>query len=76
MDAEEGRVVHRMRHPNKLAVVVAVQNVLVAACLLATLYVYWDVPKVSELLLTLSNWKYSWICFETIFCLRLRTCVY
>ncbi|XP_026200659.1 uncharacterized protein LOC113151989 [Anabas testudineus] len=45
MDAERGRVVHRERRARKLAVVVAVQNVLVAACLLATLYVYWDAQK-------------------------------
>ena len=49
-DAEGGRVVHRDRRAGKLAVVVAVQNVLVAACLLVTLYVYWNVQKqVSEL---------------------------
>lgn len=45
MDVERGRVVHRERRARKLAVVVAVQNMLVAACLLVTLYVYWDVQK-------------------------------
>lgn len=48
MDAEGGRVVHRERRARKLAVVVAVQNVLVAACLLVTLYVFWGV-QVSRL---------------------------
>ncbi|XP_056234562.1 uncharacterized protein LOC130170890 [Seriola aureovittata] len=43
MDAEGGRVVHREWRARKLAVVVAVQNVLVAACLFITLYVYWGV---------------------------------
>ena len=43
MDAEGGRVVHRSRRAaGKLAVVVAVQNLLVVACLLATYYVYQD----------------------------------
>ncbi|XP_042273612.1 uncharacterized protein LOC121901046 [Thunnus maccoyii] len=42
MDAEGGRVVHRDRRAGQLAVVVAVQNVLVAACLLVTLFVYWE----------------------------------
>lgn len=42
MDAERGRVVRRSeRRAGKLAVVVAVQSALVAACLLVTLYVYW-----------------------------------
>ncbi|GLD46296.1 uncharacterized protein AKAME5_002700900 [Lates japonicus] len=41
MDAEGGRVVHREWRARKFAVIVAVQNVLVAACLVVTLYVYW-----------------------------------
>ncbi len=48
MDADGGRGVrgvHRDRRTRKLAAVVAVQNVLVAACLLVTLYVYWDVQR-------------------------------
>lgn len=45
MDVEGGRVVHREKRARKLAVVVAVQNMLVAACLLVTLYVYWDVQE-------------------------------
>ncbi|KAI3368318.1 hypothetical protein L3Q82_008031 [Scortum barcoo] len=40
MDAEGGRRIHGDRRSRKLAVVIAVQNVLVAACLLVTLYVY------------------------------------
>ncbi|KAF3691136.1 hypothetical protein EXN66_Car006810 [Channa argus] len=43
MDAEGGRVVHRERRARKLAVVVALQNVMVIGCLLITLYVYWGV---------------------------------
>ncbi|KAK9519225.1 hypothetical protein VZT92_021966 [Zoarces viviparus] len=43
MDADGGRAVHRERRTRKLAVVVAVQNVLVTACLVVTLYVCWDV---------------------------------
>lgn len=45
MDAEGGRVVQRNKRAGKLALVVVVQNMLVAACLLVTLYVYWDVRK-------------------------------
>ncbi|CAK6974876.1 uncharacterized protein LOC113151989 [Scomber scombrus] len=45
MDAEGGRVVYRDRRAGKIAVVVAVQNILVAACLLVTLYVYWGAEK-------------------------------
>ncbi|KAK2835795.1 hypothetical protein Q5P01_016279 [Channa striata] len=41
MDADGGRVLHREKRARKLAVVVAVQNVLVVGCLLVTLYVYW-----------------------------------
>lgn len=65
MDADGGRGVHRDRRTRKLAVVVAVQNVLVAVCLLVTLYVYWDVKgRVSKLWVTvqtaaLSLWTYS-----------------
>lgn len=51
MDADGGRVVRRQGRVGKLAVVVAVQNVLVAVCLLVTLYVYFKfhADKVSEL---------------------------
>lgn len=45
MDADGGRVVHREKRARKLAVVVALQNLLVAACLLVTLYVYWNVCR-------------------------------
>ncbi|XP_051233626.1 uncharacterized protein LOC127350762 [Dicentrarchus labrax] len=46
MDAADGgRVLHRGRRVRKLAVVVALQNLLVAACLLVTLYVYRDVSQ-------------------------------
>ncbi|KAM7388510.1 hypothetical protein PAMP_024680 [Pampus punctatissimus] len=48
MDAEGGRVVHRNRRAGKLAVVVAVQNLLVVACLVLTLCVHWDVNKRSN----------------------------
>ncbi|XP_051803196.1 uncharacterized protein LOC127533643 [Acanthochromis polyacanthus] len=43
VDAEGGRVVHRPRRAGgRLAMVVAVQNVLVVVCVLVTVYVYWD----------------------------------
>lgn len=45
MDAEGGRVIHRRKRTGTLAVVVAVQNVVVAACLIATLFLYLDFPK-------------------------------
>lgn len=45
MDAERGRVIHRRKRTGTLAVVVAVQNVVVAACLIATLFLYLDFPK-------------------------------
>ncbi|XP_078024594.1 uncharacterized protein LOC144463647 [Epinephelus lanceolatus] len=45
MDADGGRVVHRRKRTRRLAIVVAVQNVLVTACLAVTLYVYWDVQS-------------------------------
>ncbi|XP_031724111.1 uncharacterized protein LOC116394885 [Anarrhichthys ocellatus] len=43
MDADGGRAVHRERRTRKLAVVVAVQNVLVTTCLVVSLYVCWNV---------------------------------
>lgn len=42
MDAEGGSALHREWRAAKLAVVVVLQNLLVAACLLVTLYVYWS----------------------------------
>lgn len=45
MDAEGGRVIHQRRRTGKLAVVVAVQNVVVAACLVAALFLYLDFQK-------------------------------
>lgn len=45
MNADGGRVVHRRKCARKLAVVVVLQNLLVASCLLVTLYVYWNVEK-------------------------------
>ncbi len=45
MDAEGGLVVHRDRRSRKLAVVVALQNLLVVSCLLTTFYVYWNTEK-------------------------------
>lgn len=49
MDADGGRVLRRGRRTSKLAVVVAVQNVLVTACLAVTLYVCWDAQVSSKL---------------------------
>ncbi|CAJ1060071.1 hypothetical protein L3Q82_008031 [Xyrichtys novacula] len=42
---EGEKVNHGDRRSRRLAVVVAVQNVLVAACLVVTLYVYWTVQE-------------------------------
>lgn len=41
-----GRVVHRHNRTSTLTVVVVLQNLLVAACLVVTLYVYWEVYQV------------------------------
>ncbi|KAF1385945.1 hypothetical protein PFLUV_G00113030 [Perca fluviatilis] len=48
MDADGGRVLRRGRRTSKLAVVVAVQNVLITACLAVTLYVCWDAQSRPE----------------------------
>lgn len=45
MDAEGSSVLHREWRAAKLAVLVVMQNLLVAACLLVTLYVYWSVQS-------------------------------
>ncbi|KAG7233394.1 hypothetical protein INR49_007074 [Caranx melampygus] len=45
MDAEGSSAVHREWRATKLAVVVVAQNLLVAACLLVTLYIYWSVQS-------------------------------
>lgn len=47
MDAEGGQIIHRDTRSRRLAVVVVVQNVLVAACLAITAYVFWNQGRVS-----------------------------
>ncbi|KAG8003533.1 hypothetical protein GBF38_018706 [Nibea albiflora] len=42
------RVVHRHNRTSTLTVVVLLQNLLVAACLVVTLYVYWEVYQEPE----------------------------
>ncbi|KAK5622068.1 hypothetical protein CRENBAI_011134, partial [Crenichthys baileyi] len=48
IDVEGGRAVRRRSRVGRLAAVVAVQNLLVVACLLVTVYLYMESPALPE----------------------------